>query len=57
MKWFRLVMMSATLALFCACESPTVPRFPQDEDEPEDEDPDPPPTQGLILLESGVYWV
>lgn len=56
MKWLRLILAAAVLSLFVACESPTVPRFPQPDDNDGDDDPDPPPTQGM-LLDGVVYWV
>ena len=54
-KSHRLIFALALLGLVVSCTNPTAPRYPQDqEDTGEDE---PPPTQGLLLMETNVYFV
>jgi hypothetical protein len=58
MKIHRLLLLVAALGLFASCESPTVPRFP--EEVPDSTvDPDPPKTkkEGLLLIGQDGFFV
>ena len=57
MKWYRMFLAVTVIGFLSACESPTVPRYPDPEDNTDTEDPDPPPTQGSLLSDQPVYWV
>ena len=57
MKWYKQILAVAVIAFLGACESPTIPRYPDIEEETDKEDPDPPPTQGSILSSEGVFFL
>jgi hypothetical protein len=57
MKWRRLLFSLAVIAFLGACQSPTVPRYPDAEDDTEDQDPKDPKTQGFVLSADGLYFV
>jgi hypothetical protein len=54
MKWSKQLFAVAVIVFLGACESPTIPRFPDAEEE--GEDPDPPPTQGSVLSVEGIFF-
>ncbi len=54
MKWSKQLFAVAVIVFLGACESPTTPRFPDDEEE--EEDPDPDPNQGSVLSVEGVFF-
>lgn len=56
MKSYRLFLAVLAIGFFGACESPTVPRYP-DEDEDTQEDPDPDPRGGFLLDGGKIYFV
>jgi hypothetical protein len=57
MKWRSLFFFFAVIGFLGACESPTVPRYPDAEDDTTEEDPKQPSTQGFILSVEGLYFV
>lgn len=57
MKWYKQLFAVAVLAFLGACESPTIPRYPDIEEETQKEDPDPPPTQGSAFSAEGTILV